>query len=270
MSATAQRRLRTILKGKIDLPQALEILKSRYESAKPFKHIVIDHLFSDLLIAKLAKEIPPINTDNWVRHNDEHLVKYNLRSAVQLGENGAQLSALLHSAAFLYFLSELTGIWELLPDPYLQGAGFHVVPNGGKFDVHVDRNTAYETGLVRRLALIIYLNKGWKYEYGGQLELWDSTGSRCEATIEAIFNRAVLFEIADHNFHGVRGVTCPKGRSRNSFATYYHTSVINSGKEIAPHTSIYAPSFYNNNKFTLRGLIKDLTPPALWRALKML
>lgn len=259
----------SFLKGRLSIPQALGTLKEKYENAKPFKHIVIDHLFSDLLIEKITHEIPPLNKGNWIYNNDEHLVNYNLRSAVQLGENGDHLTALLHSAAFLYFLSELTGIWELLPDPYLQGAGFRTMPSGGKFDVHVDRNTAYETGLIRRLALIIYLNKSWSHEYGGQLELWNSCASHCEATIEPIFNRTVLFELADDSFHGVRPVSCPNGRSRDSFAVYYHTAAINSGKEIAPHSSIYAPVFYDSKKLNLREIIKDVTPPALWRCLKM-
>jgi Rps23 Pro-64 3,4-dihydroxylase Tpa1-like proline 4-hydroxylase len=95
----------------------------------------------------------------------------------------------------------------LLPDPYLQGAGFHIVPNGGKFDVHVDRNTAYDTGLIRRLALIIYLNKDWAPEYGGQLELWNSDASRREVSIVPSFNRTVIFELTEESFHGVSEVT---------------------------------------------------------------
>ena len=59
------------------------------------------------------------------------------------------------------------------------------MPQGGKFDVHADRNIAYETGLARRLSLIIYLNKAWQHEYGGQLELWNHDGNRpgsCDRT----------------------------------------------------------------------------------------
>jgi hypothetical protein len=139
-------------------------MATEYKSARPFPHVVIDNMFDDELLDQLLDEMPSLNTDKFMYYEDGHLTQYGLRSAAALGETGFQLISFLHSASFLYFLSEITGIRELLPDPYLQGGGYHVMPSGGKFDVHADRNTAYETGLARRLSLIIYLNKSWKHE----------------------------------------------------------------------------------------------------------
>jgi Rps23 Pro-64 3,4-dihydroxylase Tpa1-like proline 4-hydroxylase len=215
--------------------------------------------------------MPAINKKSWVQEDDDHLTQYNLRSAVDLGEAGYQLTALLHSASFLYLLSEVTGIWNLLPDPYLKGSGYHVIPPGGKFDIHADRNTAYESGLHRRLALIIYLNKSWKHEYGGQLELWNADASRCETVVEPIFNRTIIFQITDQNFHGVPAtVDCPGGRSRNSFVAYYHTSSAADDDSVAPHSSIYAPSFYRRPKLSVSEIARDITPPIVRRTLKRL
>jgi 2-oxoglutarate-Fe(II)-dependent oxygenase superfamily protein len=267
IATTRDNDLESLCRGRLRLPYSLEKLSVKYERAKPCKHIVVDQLFPDTLIERLVDEMPEINEDNWVCHDDEHLVKYNLRSAVLLGKNGEELTAFLHSAVFLYFLSELTGIRELLPDPYLQGAGFHVIPSGGKFDVHVDRNTAYDTGLIRRLGLIIYLNKDWAPEYGGQLELWNSDGSYREASIVPSFNRTIIFELTDQNFHGVSKVTAPMGRSRYSFAVYFHTACLNSARALVPHASIYGPACYRN-RYGVRDMIKDVTPPVLLRALK--
>jgi len=233
--------------------------------------LVLDNLFSDELLERVLREILPLRESNWVRHDDEHIRQFNLRSALHLGEAGAQLVAHLHSARFLYFLSQVTGIWELLPDPYLQGAGYHLIPRGGKFDVHVDRNTAYSTGLVRRLSLLIYLNKDWKHEYGGQLELWSKDGKRREVAIEPIFNRTALFEIADQNYHGVPSVVnCPVGCSRNCFVVYYHTGQQPGVKAVTPHTSIYALSPPLQRKFRIRQLAMDLVPPLLQRTLRKL
>jgi Rps23 Pro-64 3,4-dihydroxylase Tpa1-like proline 4-hydroxylase len=185
------------------------------------------------------------------------------------GETGFELTAFLHSAAFLYLLSELTGIQELLPDPYLLGSEYSALPEGGYFDVHIDRNMAYETGLTRRLSLIIYLNKQWKHEYGGQLELWNSDARHREAVIEPAFNRTIIFEIAEQNFHGVpTPVARPDGKSRKSFAVYYHTVGIAGRTDAAPHSSIYGPRSGNQNKWTFRRLIKDVTPPMLLRGIK--
>jgi Rps23 Pro-64 3,4-dihydroxylase Tpa1-like proline 4-hydroxylase len=259
----------SLLGERITLPDSVENLSSSFRNAKPFPHITIDNMFSNGVLDKLVDEIPSsLADDHWVHENNEQLHKYILRSAVELGETGYQLVAFLHSAAFLYFLSELTGIWELLPDPYLQGSGYHLMPRGGKFDVHVDRNTAYGTGLTRRLSLIIYLNKNWKHEFGGQLELWNSDATRCEAVVEPLFNRTVIFEVAGPNFHGVpQPIACPKGQSRNCFLVYYHTVGLEGRLDMPSHTSIYAPSFYAKNGSSLRKLFRDMTPPMLLRTL---
>ncbi len=95
----------------------------------------------------------------------------------------------LHSAPSLYFLSEITGVWQLLPDPYLQGAGHAVMRRGDFFEVHADRSVAYDTGRVRGLALIAFLNEDWSADFAGNLELWDAEGKACE--------------VAHPNYHGV-------------------------------------------------------------------
>jgi Rps23 Pro-64 3,4-dihydroxylase Tpa1-like proline 4-hydroxylase len=268
---TAPSGIHQLLAGTIRLPASIEELGSAYRSAKPFKHLVLDNLFSDDLLDRVISEMRPMGEGDWVQEDNDHIQQFNLRSAVYLGEAGSELTAFLHSAKFLYFLSEITGIWELLPDPYLQGGGYHLIPPGGKFDVHVDRNTAYSTGLTRRLSLLIYLNKDWKHEYGGQLELWNKEGTECEVAIEPIFNRTTIFEITDQNFHGVPAtVACPEGRSRNCFTAYFHTVGFPGIKEIVPHTSIYAPSFYQKRKSGLREFVKDLVPPIVSRATRKL
>jgi len=258
------------LEGKLVLPVGTEALASRYRAAKPFRHLVLDDMFPPELLEMLLLEIPELSEENWVHHDEDRLVKFNLRSALELSETGLQLTAFLHSALFLYFLSELTGIWNLLPDPYLQGAGYHVIPPGGHFDIHADRNTDYTNGLTRRLALIIYLNKSWKTEFGGQLELWNSDATRREAIVEPLFNRTVIFEVLDQNFHGVPTPVAPAaGRGRKSFVAYYHTAR-SGNQEAPPHTSIYAPMLYRRKESKVRRLIKDIVPPIVLRRLKKL
>jgi hypothetical protein len=260
-----------ILSDRLRLPHDSAALHTSYETAKPFRHIILDDVFDPALLERVCQEIPRIDDDTWVRESDDHIKQFNHRSPVSLGEGASELVALLHSAAFLYFLSEVTGIWELLPDPYLQGASYHVVPRGGFFNVHVDRNVAYSTGLVRRLALMLYLNKDWKTEYGGQFELWNDTGTQRVKAVEPIFNRCLVFEVTDTSYHGLPvPVACPPGRTRNSFAVYFHTVAKPGEGEIKPHTSVYAPSSYRQKSFNVKSLAKDLTPPLLLRTAKKL
>jgi hypothetical protein len=119
--------------------------------------------------------------------------------------------------------------------------------------------------------MIIFLNRDWKSEYAGQLELWNHQGTGREVSIEPLFNRTVLFEVAEPNYHGVPApLNCPENRARHSFIVYYHTVGGKDGKHPSPHTSVFAPSAYQKRSRTLRKLIKNITPPFLLRAAKRL
>jgi 2OG-Fe(II) oxygenase superfamily len=269
MTASEASSIVTLLKDKIVLDKTTADLHSLYKKAKPFPYLILDNLFSHKVLEDLIDEIPPMRDASWVHHDEEHLVKSNLRSAVELGKTGNEFVAFLHSAGFLYLISELTDIWGLVPDPYLGGSGYHVVPKGGKFDLHADRNVDQTTGLTRRIAMITYLNKQWAPEDGGQLELWNHNATRCEVVVEPIFNRTILFEVGDKNFHCVKPVLSSGGRTRLSFAVYFHTV---GGSGSVPHSSIYAPSFYLNKKKkpTLRTVVTDLAPPIAVRTYRRL
>lgn len=249
---------------KLSINKSIEGLLQEYNSARPFPHLVLDNLFPSDVLDSLLNELPPVASPKWVNERHDRMIKSNLRSAVDLGDEANKFASMLHSAGFLYFLSEITGVHALLPDPYLSGAGYHVIPEGGKFDVHADRNTDHFSGLERRLAMLVYLNKSWNPDYGGQFELWNENGTQREKVVQPDFNRTMIFEIADKNFHAVRPVTGSHGRKRISFAVYYHTV----GKNVAQHNSLFAPELYQLKGHRARQVARDTLPPFLFRALK--
>ena len=253
----------SLVRCELSLGKSMEELFADYQSAKPYPYLVLDNFFPAELTNSLIDELPKLSKEKWVHERDEHLIKTNLRSAADLGEKAFEFVSIIHSAAFLYLFSEITGIRPLLPDPYLSGAGYHIVPEGGKFDVHADRNTDHNCGLERRIAMLTYLNKSWKPHYGGQLEIWNQQGTQCMDSIEPIFNRTVIFAVGDKNFHGVRPVVGP-GVARRSFAAYFHTA----GKKPISHNSIYAPEIYQRNGSAFRRLGKDILPPIVTRAFR--
>ncbi|HEY5810834.1 MAG TPA: 2OG-Fe(II) oxygenase [Povalibacter sp.] len=257
--------LQKYLQPKVEVPPNLGELHDRYRTAAPFPHIALDNLFSPSFLDRVLAEASQLKADQWINVEQDHLEKtLRMRSAVEVGDAGAELIALLHSAAFLYLLSEITGIWQLLPDPYLQGAGHASMHRGDYFKVHADRNIAYDTGLTRRLAMIIFLNKDWPADYGGRLELWNPEGTRCETAIEPVFNRTAIFEVAYPNYHGVpEPLTCPPDRTRHSFLVYYHTAGGGAGDKVKPHTSRFAPQFYRKQKSLLRRTLDQITPPII-------
>ncbi len=270
MSVRAAGTITEYLAEEIELRDDTGRLQAQYRDAKPFPHLVLSNLFKTARLEGLVREIGTVQNDGWVIHDEDKLSKANLRSAVDLGSCGKQHVALLHSAEFLYLLSELTGIWGLVPDPYLAGGGYHVLNAGGLFDVHADRNVDQITGLTRRMVMITYLNRNWETSYGGQLELWATDASRCELSIEPDFNTTVLFEVADCNFHGVRPVHSPAGMSRKSFASYFHTVGDGHGGISAPHHSVYAPSVYRRPLTLKRFASEYLLPPGIAKAMRSL
>jgi Rps23 Pro-64 3,4-dihydroxylase Tpa1-like proline 4-hydroxylase len=50
----------------------------------------------------------------------------------------------------------------------------HVQP-GSRLEMHLDYSIHPITGKERRVNLIIYMNKDWKEEWGGELNLWEGT-----------------------------------------------------------------------------------------------
>lgn len=253
-------------RGSIHLDRDLETLQQDYKTAAPYPHLILDNLFSADTLDAVLDEMDEQSSRTWVEQNLAQLQKKSIRSAVDLGERTFAFFSQLHSAAFLYLLTEMTGITGLLPDPYLTGAGPTIMPSGGRFDVHADRNTDHYSGLRRRLVMLLYLNKNWRPEYGGQLEIWNTTASAMEKSIEPVFNRAVFFEIGDKNFHAVRPVTTGCGRDRRSLTVYFHTVDLN----VVLHNSIYAPKIFQAKEPLYRTVAREICPPVIHRMVRRL
>lgn len=270
MSADLTTNFANLLGAKVRLPGRVEELRAAYATPTPFPHLVMDDLFSATMLDSVLTEILGMSSEVWNNiDQDARERTVRMRSAAEMGDAGNQLLSIVHSAAFLYLLSEITGISNLLPDPYLKGAGYALMRRGDFFNIHADRNVAYDTGLTRRLAMIIFLNKDWSPDYHGELELWNSDATRCDASIPPLFNRTALFEVAYPNYHGVPApLACPANRMRQSFILYYHTVEAATATAVAPHTTVFAPRFYGSNRFTVKSLIREVTPPFLTRAIR--
>ena len=181
----------------------------------------------DFLPPDLAETVltayPTPNVETWDRTTYTHL-----RKKFTLTKNFPtpidELFAWTASARFLELVSEVTGIPRLLADPVLLGGGLHQIARGGFLDVHVDFNFHPRTKLHRRLNLLLYMNRDWKPEYQGYLELWDMRERRLLEAISPDFNRLVLFETNEVSFHGhPQLLETPPGLTRKSLAVYYYT-----------------------------------------------
>jgi len=244
-----------------------------YVDAKPFPHVVFDDFLSpDILDAVLA-EFPKPNQIRWQEFDNAREIKLASAKEANFGPVTRLLFYHLNSITFLEFLSGVTGIPDLIPDPSFDGGGLHQILPGGKLGIHADFNRHPKYDLDRRLNVILYLNKEWREEYGGHLELWDRTMTQCEAKVLPIFNRMMIFRTTDFTYHGHPDpLRCLEGMTRKSLALYYFSNGRPAAELSGDHSTIFRDRHENDFKLTLkqrmRSLAKDLLPPILARRLR--
>ena len=218
----------------VALEQRVRALRNEYASARPFPHVVIDDFLPGSSFERVLAAMPGQGPAE-PRWNDLNSAmadgrpaqteKLHLDNALLMRPILRELMGELNCAAFLTLLGQLTGIHGLLSDPYLTGAGVHVVRPGGMLRVHTDFREHPTLNLDRRLNLLLYMNPDWKEAYGGHLELWNEDSTRVVRRILPIANRCVIFGTTDRSFHGhPRPLTCPDDRHRQSIALYYFTT----------------------------------------------
>lgn len=137
---------------------------ARYAAADPFPHAVLDGVLPDEALDFALDHFPPLRSQKWQTVETDYEVKLGARGEDRLP---AELSLLLYqfnSAPFLAFLEGLTGIDNLLPDPYFVGSGLHQAERGGRLDVHTDWKVHNKLRFHRRLNVLIYLNRCWSEE----------------------------------------------------------------------------------------------------------
>ena len=203
-----------------------EALRARVQAAKPFPFFVIDN-FLELKFAEEVQAAFPSFAD--VERLGHKFMAVNERNKVQVTDSNlfpAPILALHQALAapdFLDLMSYVMDVPRLIADPELAGGGIHETGPRGLLDVHVDFNYIPERQLHRRLNILVYFNKDWQPEWGGDIELWDKDVKTCHHSLMPVFNRCVVFETSNISFHGVAAVRCPEGSVRKSFAAYYYT-----------------------------------------------
>lgn len=213
-------------------------LRTSYRDAKPFPHVVLDDFIPLPTLDAVLEEFPGPAEIKWHSFDRSHEKKLANPRPAQMGANTRHLLAELNSGAFLAFLETLTGIQGLIPDPHFEGGGLHQITPGGYLNVHVDFSHHKRWKLDRRLNVLLYLNKDWKEEYGGQLELWSRDMKTREKRVLPVYNRLVVFSTTEHSWHGhPEPLTCPPGWTRKSLALYYYTNGRPADEAAASHTT---------------------------------
>lgn len=193
-----------------------------YKTAKPFEYVIINNFFNEKYANMIYDNLPtPLDKNkNWHHYNNPIEQKYSLNNFNEY-ELIKNLYESLVSNDFIEKIQKITGINNLENDPYLHGAGIHAYPNKGKLDMHLDYNIHPISGKERRINLIIYMNKDWKDEYGGKIELYDINKNKIVEESPS-FNSVIIFRTSDISYHGLpKPINCPENIFRKSIAIYY-------------------------------------------------
>lgn len=196
-------------------------LRRAFEAAEPFPHLVLDDLVR--LSPSAASAFPDVSWPSWDESGNRY--QHNKRYCFDIELIPEPFRALIRELSeprFLKALEQITGIKQLLPDPYLIGGGLHLSGPGGVLSPHTDFHYHRVLNLHRRINVLVYLNEGWSQEDGGCLSLYDKQGQAIR-TVVPDWARVVIFRTDDQSVHGFP-VPIAEGRWRRSVALYYYTA----------------------------------------------
>lgn len=219
--------------------RALPALAKQYREAHPCPHIrLIDFVDRQTAFA-MANEFPQTSSHAWTQYKHTNENKLGMPKRDLFPATLGAVTDELNSPEFVAWLSELTGIPGLVADPMLEGGGLHQSGRGGYLNVHTDFSMHhFHSHWHRRVNLILYLNPGWREEWGGSLELWERKMARCGAKYPPLLNHALIFTTDERSLHGFPDpLTCPQSASRKSLALYYYT--VEQDKKFAVHSTDY-------------------------------
>lgn len=235
-----------------------------YNDAEPFPHVVIDDFLPEVVAQRILDEFPSPDAADWFRWQQGTERKLQTTAELGIGPLARQVLNQFNTSAVVDFLEALTGVEHLVPDPHYLGGGLHQIERGGFLKVHADFNQHPRLDLHRRLNLLLYLNRDWRDEWGGHLELWDTGMTAAVHRIAPIFNRCVVFSTTSFAYHGHPDpLQCTEGITRKSMALYYYTKDRPSEELIPAHTTRFQrrPGEVLNSRKPLKETLKRFVPP---------
>jgi Rps23 Pro-64 3,4-dihydroxylase Tpa1-like proline 4-hydroxylase len=196
-------------------------LRREFKAAEPFQHVVVDDLLR--LSPSAASAFPDISWPWWNEYIDRYQLNKRFCSDLNLiPEPFRALIRELSEPRFLRALEQITGIKQLLTDPYLEGGGLHLSGPAGILSPHTDFHYYRRLNLYRRINVLVYFNDSWSPQDGGCLSLYD-TQHRVVKTVIPDWGRVVIFRTDNRSVHGFP-VPVAEGKWRRSIALYYYTA----------------------------------------------
>ncbi len=203
-----------------------ESLRQCYVTAKPYPHLVIDNLFEPELLDRLVKDFPSPENRDWLVWDTSNELKTTSRGINGLSTFTQLFCLWLNSNEVINTIESIVDMDNLVGDPLFHGAGLHEMRQGGWLGMHADYTKHFTLPLMRKINVLIYLNRDWDASWGGELALQDHKNQSDKVSYPCTFNRTIIFPTTDKTFHGVpTPLSCPVDHSRKLLSIYYWTPV---------------------------------------------
>jgi hypothetical protein len=204
------------------LERDIGILRSAFEGAVPFPHVVVDDCLREPSYRRVLAAMPPPVTR---QRSSDYIFARNKFENPQFDRADPVLAELREELTSPRFAAVLQGLCgkPVFVDPDFTGGGIHQGGEGSFLDMHADfsRHPARH-GWLRELNILLYLNEPYDEAWGGHLEL-ESLETGARARIAPVGNRLVVMLTKRHTLHGYRRIAFPEGRFRTSIASYAYT-----------------------------------------------
>ena len=218
-------------------------LNKQYVATPPHPTLCLDNFMPLDTVRAMKAECDSLQWDKEFTRAGSHMVeKSDLDDCPVATDVKNQLS----SASFLKWLGDITGHYDIIPDPYMVGAGYMRCARGNSLKIHTDFNFNNDLKLYRMLSLVIYLNEDWQKEWNGDLQFWDFERKGCVKKYYPEAGKMVLWRYNRLGFHGhPEPLACPKDTYRDGFRMFYYVSE-HAGYKLdkTPHRSLY---YYDPN-----------------------
>lgn len=214
-------------------------LNNTFVGTPPYPMIVLDNFLPNDFAQEMSEECESIPLQYWTEFTRKGSFMRECKR-LDIAPVAYEFTNQMHSSLGLDWLKDLTGIKDILPDPYLIGAGYSRSFKGHSLQLHTDFNWNEEIKLHRILSFIIYLNPEWQEDWGGNLEFTDFFKDKTVQSVPPLFNRAIIWRYHKRGFHGYpKPLVCPDNISRNTFRLFFYYSNSQHNDADRPHRSLY-------------------------------
>ena len=243
----------------------LETYKEEFSNSSPIRHFVVDGLLPIDIVRELHQKFP---------RPDHMLLNSSLRERKYVSANMDRHHSLLKDCIFAFqhpkvvkAVAEVIGKKDLFPDDTLYAGGLTLMTHGHYLNPHIDHSHNRHQNRWRNLNLLYYVSQKKEDDLGGDLELWPSSVSGQQETIESKFNRLVVMETHQHAWHSVSPIQ--SNFHRQCISNYFFGSTSMRDDESYHVTSFRGRpeqkirDFWLRKDAMIRGWVRTLFPKGL-------